>query len=143
MEVDLGHSSNDFSSPEQQGIGKVDNEPEEGDGMVEESEGDAMDDGDATNQLEGRENKEQEEPIRKDVKRVDVDSSKNEHGEEEIWECPGNKAGTTETSEGEAMEDDDATQSEGNAINQQEGGEEREEEDPIIISSEEQTSERK
>lgn len=131
VKVDPGHSSNDFS-PEQQEIGKVDNE--KGVGMVEESEGDAMEDGDTTNQLEGRGNEEPEEPISKDVKRVDVDSSKNELGEEER---------TIEASEGEAMEDDDTTQSEGSAINQQEGEEEREEENPIIISSEEQTSERK
>lgn len=133
VKVDPGHSFNDFS-PEQQEIGKVDNEPEKGGGMVEESEGDAMEDGDTTNQLKGRGNEDPEEPISKDVKRVDVDSSKNELGEEER---------TIEASEGEAMEDDDATQSEGNAINQQEGEEEREEENPIIISSEEQTSERK
>lgn len=138
VEMDLeGHSSVDVegidASSEQQGTGKVDNE--EGDSTVEESKGDNMEEGDATDQPEEGGREKLEEPISEEIKRgrVEVDSSKNEHEEGD---------GMIEKSEGDAMEDDAATQSESDATYQPEGEREREE-DPIIVSSEENTPQRK
>ena len=134
VEMDLeGHSSVDLEglvSSEQQGTGKVDNKEE--DSTVEENKEDNMD---ASDQPEGGERGEPEEPISKEIKpgRVEVDSSKNDHEEGD---------GMIEKSEGDAM-DDDATQSESDATYQPEGEGGREEEDPIIVSSEETTPQRK
>ena len=130
VEMDLeGHSSVDVEgldvSSEQQGTGKVDNE--EGDSTVEESKGNNMEEGDASDQPEGGGRAEPEEPISEEIKqgRVEVDSSKNDH------------------EEGDAMEDDAATQSESDTTYQPEGERGREEENPIVVSSEETTPQRK
>ena len=88
--------------------------------------------GDAGDQPEGGG---REEPISEEVKqgRVEVDSSKNEREEGD---------GMIK-SEGDAMEDDAATQSESDTTHQPEGEGEREEENPIVVSSEETTPQRK
>ena len=133
-----GHSSVDVEgldvSSEQQATGKVENE--EGDSTVQESTGDNMEEGDASDQPEGEGRAEPEEPISKEIKRgrVEVDSSKNEHEEGD---------GMIEKSEGDAMEDDAAIQSESDTTYQPEGEGGREEENPIVVSSEETTPQRR